>query len=395
MLSKPTITTTTLLAALSPEQSADKWTALVTKNQINWTDLVIRSIAFGLAPLLHERVTAWQVNVPAKDLAKLALTRKANRARNEAINRQLAEILAGSAANNLRPIALKGVHLANHWYSDPSLRPMNDIDLLFAEQDMDAVDRVLTDLGYKSKWKSAELGAGVTKHTSTYRRDSQAPATPNPFVSAGGDRTIEPHTSLEESWFGLRVDITPGMRARAHALPFGAQTGWALDNEDLLLHLCIHLCFHLIMGAPSMVQLADFVVVLESDRINWQQFVSRAETAQAAPYAWAALQLAKNLLGIVDSAENTANSLTAALARLQRQTSSSLQQYINGLTVSGILQRTQKKPLITVRQRIVRGFQDRAETARWAPDWQSRLRVWRSAFDVANSDTGRLILRRA
>ena len=384
MTSKATTTTATILAALHPQQTAEGWSALVAKNQIDWGDLVIRAIAFGLAPVLHERLTTWRLDVPAKALAKLAITRKANGMRNVAIYKQLSEILAASAETQIKPITLKGVHLATHWYSDPSLRPMNDIDLLFSESEMEQVDKILSGLGYKGKWKSPELGAGVIKHTSTYRRESGDPSTPNPYVSAGGDRTIEPHTSLEESWFGLQVDITPGLRERAIELPFGDQTGLALDNEDLLLHLCIHLCFHLIMGAPSMVQLVDFIVVLGADRINWPQFEARVRAVQAEPYAWAALKLAQNLLGVSVPARS--------LQSLQKQTSPALQTYINGLTVGGILKRTQQPPLTTIGQRIKRGFQDRAETARWAPNWRSRMRVWQTAFDVTSTDTGRMIL---
>ena len=61
------------------------------------------------------------------------------------------------------------------------------------------------------------------------------------------------------------------------------------------------------------------------------------------------------------------------------------------MNVSDILKRTQQKPLNTLRDRLERGVRDRAETARWATDWNSRLNVWATLFDFKNSDTARIM----
>jgi hypothetical protein len=62
--------------------------------------------------------------------------------------------------------------------------------------------------------------------------------------------------------------------------------------------------------------------------------------------------------------------------------------------LDNILQRTQQKPLTTMRQRLWRGLQDRAETARWAADWQGRWQVWRTALEITKTDTGQMLLKR-
>jgi hypothetical protein len=160
---------------------------------------------------------------------------------------------------------------------------MNDIDLLFIPDELPAAEAMLERLGYAGKRKSAELGAGVTKHVSSFRRSNDQAATPNPYLSTETDRTVEPHTSLEESWFGLKVDITPGVRDRAVTANLGGQPCRVLANEDLLLHVCVHFCFHLIMGAPSMVQLTDLLAVTTRARVEWQILVRRAIERRAAP----------------------------------------------------------------------------------------------------------------
>lgn len=379
-----TQTTHLILDALRPSQTPQQWTSAQEQAQIDWDRLAVHAIVLGLAPQLHQRFTSWGLAVPPRPGAKLAVTYQATQQRNTAIFAQLGEVLAACQANGLNPIALKGVHLAAHYYDTPALRPMNDIDLLFPPEQLPAAEAILAHLGYDGKHKSAELGPGVTKHTSTFRRsDAPAGTTPNPYLSTASDRTVEPHTSLEESWFGLKVDITPGVRQRAENGTLGNHPGRVLAHEDLLLHLCVHLCFHLIQGAPALVQITDLLVVTRCRTTDWDTFCQRAQARRAAPFALAALSLAHKLLD--------APIPQAALQHLQAATPSPLRRRIAHLDLAHVMQRTQQKPLNNIPQRIWRGFQDRAETARWAPDWRGRWQVWRTALLPGKSDTGRML----
>jgi hypothetical protein len=261
---------------------------------------------------------------------------------------------------------------------------MNDIDLLFTLDELPQAESILGSLGYGGKYKSASLGAGVTKHTATFRRDTASGSTPNPYLSADADRMIEPHSSLEESWFGLRVDITPGVRERAIEVQLAGQPCRVLAAEDLVLHLCVHFCFHLIMGAPSMVQLVDLLVVSQRARVNWDTVATRALASRSAPFALAALTLARTLLDAPVPDE--------ALNKLALATPDPLRQRISGLGLADVLKRTQQKPLTTLRQRLARGLADRSETASWAPDLRGRWQVWSTAFNFFATDTGQMLL---
>jgi hypothetical protein len=241
-------------------------------------------------------------------------------------------------------------------------------------------------LGYGGKHKPAEMGPGVTKHTSTFLRETADANTPNPYLSAQAGRMIEPHTSLEESWFGLKVDITPGVYDRAVTAHLGQHDCLVLSNEDLLLHLCVHFCFHLIMGAPSMVQFTDLLAVTRTAAITWPLLIQRARARRATPYVLAALTLAQKLLAAPISEE--------VLSQLAHYTPRTLRRRISQLDLDDILQRTQQKPLTTLRQRLWRGLQDRAETARWAADWHGRWQVWQTALQITKTDTGQILLKR-
>lgn len=377
------VTSSLLLQALQPQQTGTDWFNAAQQAEIAWDDLAVRAIAFGLAPQLHYRLQQWGLTLPGHAAAKLLVTYRAQEKRYQAINTQLGELLSACTQHALHPIALKGAHLAALIYPAPALRPMNDIDILFPSDELTAAERLLRDLAYDGKHKSAEMGAGVSKHTSTFRRAGEQGATPNPYLSADSGRMVEPHTSLEESWFGLKVDITPGVRERAIPVTLAGQPAQVLAPDDLLLHICVHFCFHLIQGAPAMVQLTDVLAITQVEAIDWSAFCHQAITRRAAPYALASLSLGQKLL--------CAPVPSQVLAQLRLATPRLLRDRIDNLGLADVLQRTQQKPLTNLGQRIRRGFQDRAETARWAQDWRGRVAVWRTALAVNKTDTGQLL----
>jgi len=179
--------------------------------------------------------------------------------------------------------------------------------------------------------------------------------------------------------------LSRGVRERTTSIDLNGQTCRVLSREDLLLHLCVHYCFHLIMGVPSLVQLIDLLIVTQVDNINWTAFEQRAISQRAAPYALAALTQAEKLLGARVPGET--------FARLTDATPKTMRHRVTQLDLSDILRRTQQKPLTSIRQRLMRGLRDRAETARWATDWHARLQVWKSALLFTRTDTAQMLMK--
>ncbi len=375
-----------ILDVLRPNQTPTRWESDRIRVNADWDDLAVRSIVLGLAPQLHRRFGEWEMAIPARAAAKFSATYQATATRNAGIYQQLDEVLRACDQRGLKPIALKGIHLAAKLYPDRALRPMNDIDLLFMPDELPVAEDLLQSIGYGGKHKSAELGVGVTKHTSTFKRATDQAAIPNPYLSNQSGCMIEPHVSLEESWFGLKVDITPGVRERSIEVDLDGHLCRVLALEDLLLHLCVHFCFHLVMGAPSMVQLSDLLIVTQIDQLDWHKLINRSRQTRSVPFVFAALTLARQLLG--------APAPDDVIDQLAQHTSHRQRQRIQQLGLIDVLRRTQQKPLTSIGQRIQRGFHDRAETARWAQDWRGRWRVWRTMLHVFKTDTGRMILRK-
>jgi hypothetical protein len=352
----------------------------------DWETTVVTALALGLGPLLHHSLSQQtEVNLPPMAMAKLAVTRQAHAKRNQAIAAQLAEILEACALHGIEGIVLKGALLAPTMYDDPALRPMNDIDLLFHPEDLSCVAAMLAALGYRGKYKSADRGPGVTKHLSTYRRDGHQGATPNPYLSAGGERTVEPHHSLEESWFGLKVDITPGIWQRAVPVTLQGQPAYRLSTADMLLHLAVHATFHVIMGRAVFLQLYDLGQVLKTwpAEVDWDNLLALAREAEAEPFLYAALYWTKDLYHAPVPPE--------PLQKLEKICAPPLVTYIQSLNARQIFERTQQPPLVTLGQRLKRGVQDRWETARWAGSWGEKWRVWQTVLAIHKTDTAALL----
>jgi hypothetical protein len=262
---------------------------------------------------------------------------------------------------------------------------MNDIDLLFHPADLPQVGAILEEIGYSGKHKEADRGPGITKHLSTYRRTGTIAVTPNPYLSPAGERMIEPHGSLEESWFGLKVDITPGIWERATAITLHGQPAYRLSSEDLLLHLAVHAAFHFIMGSSVFIQLYDLTQVAQvwRDKLDWPQLLNLTRPAKAQVFLYAGLYWARQLY--------QAAIPQGVLAELARECPARLVAYIQSLTAQDILQRTQQPPLVTLTQRLRRGLWDRWETARWANSWPAKWRIWQTALAFHKTDTASLL----
>lgn len=373
-----------LMAALRAGASAEPGLQRLASSQVDPDDLVVTALALGLAPLLHYRLEqAGRALADPRAQARLAFIRQAEATRHDARQAQLGEVLARLPAP---PVVLKGAYLAECVYPAAGLRPMNDIDLLFRPEELASASEVLHALGYGAKEKPPDEGAGITKHTSTFRRSDGAMPTPNPYLSGDPSRMIEPHRSLEESWFGLRCDLTPGMWARSRPQTLAGQPARVLCPADALLHLCVHLTFHLVQRSPAFVQLADLVVFTERVPIDWDDFLARVRDLRASGYAYAAARLAVNVLEAPFPPEVVQKLADASLPAVRRAA--------NTLSLADVVRRTQVAPLRTLGQRLARGVTDRAETARWAHSTGEWLRVWGTLVAVGKTDTWKMIRRR-
>jgi hypothetical protein len=140
--------TTAALAALLKDQDIP-WDAL----RIAPAELLEACAEEELTSLVHQslhrrrRETDWPEDV-REGLAREA---RADAARELLRQREIVSALDALAAEGLHPILMKGTPLAYSVYEIPSARPRLDTDLLVPREQVDAVRRVMTGLGYSER----------------------------------------------------------------------------------------------------------------------------------------------------------------------------------------------------------------------------------------------------
>lgn len=165
----------------------------------------------------------------------------------------LGRILEAFTRSGIKPIVLKGPHLAKEYYPHPALRPCDDIDLLIQPGDKLRASRIVQTMGFTSidetstaeKYSQANTGIFLEVHTGL-----QTPDRRNPSFE------IE----IEDFW--------------KNSLPaqIADQQTRVLSPTINLLYLSAHLSHH---GFSRIIWFYDLYLVMEKsgDSINWDRLI--------------------------------------------------------------------------------------------------------------------------
>jgi len=203
-------------------------------NQVNWAsftledwDLLPRiAQAEGVAPLIYWIVRGSEGLRSEFDMRAFAILMHsyyATAARNQLLFRELDLILKAVNGSDIPVIVLKGAALAVTIYPDIALRPMGDLDLLVAVENLAASFTILCSLGYR-----------------------QQVLTVSHLPMLGGPQNnivVELHWDL----FGdeMRNDIKPIEWFWGHVKSDEMHSGrFYLPLLENLLYLCLHLSSH-------------------------------------------------------------------------------------------------------------------------------------------------------
>jgi len=189
-----------------------------------WPDLVHRARWEGLAGLLYATARREGVDLPGQVASEMAAEHVDLCAANLASLGGLQEILAAAGSAGLEPLVLPGASLLD-LYPDVGCRPMDDVDLLVRDPDLDGVADLLRGLGY-------------------------APAPGHPRVFCRSGSTVDVHTDLvngarlSSRRLAAWMDVAEvWQRRRAWDLG-GGQRAWSMGREDELLYTCAHALRH-------------------------------------------------------------------------------------------------------------------------------------------------------
>lgn len=169
-----------------------------------------------------------------------------------AVNRTMLERFALVARQfqeqDIAFLVLKGADLISRLYGVRGARPLSDVDLLVHEDDLPAIDRLLTSRGFVQQidgnpsYASSELGLALDLATSLWYLDE---------------------LQLADVW------------SRAIARQFPPTTITCLSTEDLLIHLTAYAVVH--RGQVSAAYTQDMKLLIEKELPNWPAITTQAK----------------------------------------------------------------------------------------------------------------------
>lgn len=239
----------------------------------DWASVAAMAQAHRLEPLLAWRAATGCWAVPEAVIGEWETARRS--AALHGLGYQAALRLAGERldAAGIAWVALKGVALAWRDYPAPELRPMRDIDLLVARDDVLRAAEVLAAAGFVIPATDAAADAAALEEA--LRLDKHLP----PLEHAALGVTLELHHALSDpperrSYRSPQLDPAAMLAGRGSA-PIGGAAIPSPASEDLLAHLMVHALYGHRLDCGPLV-LADIHFLLAARTIDWERFVAAA-----------------------------------------------------------------------------------------------------------------------
>jgi hypothetical protein len=226
---------------------------------------------------------------PIPEWEFLRKARRCTAVHNLRLRHELAKAIEALKAAGIPAIALKGIVLAYTAYSDPSLRPMSDLDLLVPAGDREKALLVMGKLGFRCSESMLSLHRDAFVRLA--REQEFAPA----LQLRESNVLLEVHTQLDCSEPILPVPIRAFWSRSTAAILHGLNVR-TLSPEDLLFHLCMHQSrSH--RFEKGLLPLLDIKLLLETRaHWDWAGIAIRALRDKCATWMYLTLEAARDLV---------------------------------------------------------------------------------------------------
>lgn len=206
---------------------------------------------------------------------------------------ELAKALRTLNAAGIIPVLFKGAALAHTVYPDPVCRPMTDLDLWIAPEEMAPAQAALESLGYVQYISHARPIEFQTQRSG----EIQLLGPPN------GSSLIELHRSIFPGEWLERTGTIDQEAIRMRTVPVivVGQKALSLAPEDGMIQLAVHLAVNHQFGLSFARSLLDIALLARSQPIDWTIVVSRAWDWRVGTVVWTVLHLTADLLGLEEA----------------------------------------------------------------------------------------------
>jgi hypothetical protein len=231
----------------------------------DWNYLIRTIIDRGIGPLLYTKLPLLSNSSQIPESVKTNLQQAYYKtiSRSTILYDHFRKIAAAFVEQNIPVIGLKGVYLSEWLYQDIGLRQFSDIDLLVKEEDSKKCLTILESIGYKSN----SVGQLSEIVLSQFQKDIvHYPQMVKDGVS------IELHIKLHSKNQSYNV-LIQSIWGNAIPAAINGITLSALNNTDLLIHLCLHLDKHFKDGHVQFTCFNDITNLLEkyAETLNWNE----------------------------------------------------------------------------------------------------------------------------
>ena len=238
-----------------------------------------------LMPLLQHNLGRLDIADPERDLLR-GVSRRSWFTAQVAASRAT-PVLQQMAARDIPTMVLKGAALAELYYDNPALRPMEDLDVCVPVQHAEEAFQLMQE---EMDYRPAKYGFDPTFQACQLRAHAWG-------FRAKNDHELDLHWHVlpAAQWAGA----DQGFWADSQPLTFGAADTRTLSAEDHLLHACVHgttwhfgRIIHWVADAAAIARHAG-------EDLNLRALVDRAQTLGVASHLKAALLYVHDLLGVL------------------------------------------------------------------------------------------------
>lgn len=260
--------------------------SLITQHEIDWEYLRQLSFPQGMIPLLF-----WNLDrtcpelIPAEWLAELRYQFTHIVQDNLFLTSELVKLLEIFQAQGIPALPFKGPVLAATAYRNVSLRQYGDIDILVKEKDVVKALDILTSLGYRILMDVTNEEAGILIPE---KKDFK-------LVGRDGRVFIELHWRFTGKRFPFSLDLDE-LWNHLVTVDIAGKKVSNLNDEDLLLILCVHGSKHLWERLMWICDIAE--IIRSSKSLDWARLMKSAHQHGCRRMLLLGLRLAHDLLSV-------------------------------------------------------------------------------------------------
>ncbi|MBN2119697.1 MAG: nucleotidyltransferase family protein [Candidatus Omnitrophica bacterium] len=265
---------------------------ILSGSSVDWQYILNKSYREKVYPLIYRGLKNLNGLVPLSVREEFKRKYYANSLSNTLVFEEAEKIIAKFSEKNIKTIAIKGVFLAEHVYKNIALRPMSDIDLLIAKDNLKEANLLLNSLGYitpDSYFDFLKNSRILPLNTLMYKKE-------RPFKYC-----LHLHWHLVNTTWPLedlvsRIDMF-SVWSKVQSTKIGGVDALALCPEHLLIYLCLHAFIH---SFDNLMRLSDIAMVLSSyaENLDWQRIDYFSREWGISGIVYFSLALTEELLGL-------------------------------------------------------------------------------------------------